>query len=241
MGAQKQGRDRLRGRFRCPEWRHFSRVTGPEGNVSNSIFPALPGLAWNITRSPRFATKVQQAVGGRVVTTSFQPYPVWSWTLSFEFLRTYKPVVGSQFTEWQRLVGFFEARQGAFDSFLFDDPEDDGVSAQDLGVGDGANKNFQLSRTLGGFNEPIYNLNRIGAITFKVYVNGAVKTEGVDFSISATGLITFVTAPAIGDPVQADFNYYWRVRFATDLVEFNQFAQHFWEARQVRLVSVLGS
>ena len=29
------------------------------------IFPALPGLAWNVTKTPTFQTRIQRAVSGQ--------------------------------------------------------------------------------------------------------------------------------------------------------------------------------
>ena len=52
-----------------------------------AIFPVLPGLAWSVTKAPRFQTRVQRAVSGRELRLLDQPYPVWSWTLSYSLLR----------------------------------------------------------------------------------------------------------------------------------------------------------
>src|SRR6266853_1952480 len=34
-----------------------------------AIFPSLPGLAWSVTKAPRFATRIQRAVSGRELRT----------------------------------------------------------------------------------------------------------------------------------------------------------------------------
>ena len=46
-------------------------------------------------------------------------------------------------------MGFFNARKGSFDNFLFDDPTDDTASSQNFGTGDGVTANFQLTSTYG--------------------------------------------------------------------------------------------
>jgi hypothetical protein len=52
-----------------------------------AIFPSLPGLAWSVTKAPRFATRIQRAVSGRELRILDQPYPIWTWTLSYSLLR----------------------------------------------------------------------------------------------------------------------------------------------------------
>jgi len=51
-----------------------------------AIFPVLPGLAWSVTKAPRFATRIQRAVSGRECASS-TAYPTWTWTLSYSLLR----------------------------------------------------------------------------------------------------------------------------------------------------------
>lgn len=206
--------------------------------MSNALFPfprstgPLPGITWNLTRRPMFATKVQQAVGGQTIAAAFQPYPIWRWQLEYQFLRTYTP-----YAEWDLLVDFFNSRQGAFDTFLLDDPEDDSVTTMQFGTGTGSATQFQLGRTLnGGLFEPIYNLNGAPSI----FVNGVLKTAGVDYNIAA-GLVTFTVAPAAAAALTWTGQYYWRCRFEQDSQEFAMLAQNFWSAKQVALISVLGA
>ena len=52
-----------------------------------AIFPALPGLGWSVTKAPRFATRIQKAVSGRELRVLDQPYPIWTWTLTYALLR----------------------------------------------------------------------------------------------------------------------------------------------------------
>ena len=52
-----------------------------------AIFPSLPGLGWSVVKSARFATRIQRAVNGRELRALDQPYPIWSWTLTYPLLR----------------------------------------------------------------------------------------------------------------------------------------------------------
>lgn len=121
--------------------------------MSNAVFPILRGVKKGSRyKTPIFKTKVQTTVSDRELRTSYSSYPRWQFSLAFEYLRA-----SQQYQEWQALLGFFLQRSGDFDSWLYDDPDDDQVVAQEIGVGDGSTTQFQLVRNMGGFVEPILN------------------------------------------------------------------------------------
>ena len=174
--------------------------------MSSAVFPTLPGLAYSVFRTPIWSTLIQTAVSGKEQRCDLWSYPRWSWSLSFSVLRS-----DITFAEWQTFVGFFNLRQGMFDPFLYEDVDDNSVSNQNIGVGNGSNKVFQLVRTLGGFVEPIPAPNIISDIQ----VDGS--TIGGAYTVDpATGLVTLTSAPGNGLLVTASFSYYWRCRFAQD-------------------------
>lgn len=194
-----------------------------------AIFPVLPGLAWSVTKQPRFATRIQRAVSGRELRALDQPYPIWTWTLTYSVLRD-----GGGYDELRTLMGFFLAQQGAFASFLYEDPADNAVAAQMLGTGDGSVSAFALVRTMGGFAEPITAPHAVTG----VYLDG-VRQDASGYSVDAdTGVVTFAAPPSAGKAVAADFTYYFRVRFADDSAEFENFMSRLWSLRQVKLQSV---
>ena len=51
------------------------------------VFPALPGLAWSVMKTPTFQTRIQRAVSGRELRALDYPYPLWQFTLVFDMLR----------------------------------------------------------------------------------------------------------------------------------------------------------
>ena len=201
------------------------------------IFPALPGLAWSVTKSPTFQTRIQRAASGRELRALDYPYPLWQFTLVFDFLRD-NPAAG--FDELRTLMGFFMLCQGAFGTFLFQDPSDDRVSGQQIGTGDTLRTVFQLQRTMGetlpggGFLEPILAPNVVSA----VYFNGIIQDPagyGVD---SMTGLVTFNTAPGSGLIITADYSYYFRCRFVDDSYAFENFMFRLWQLKKLTFISV---
>jgi len=205
-----------------------------------AIFPALPGLGWSVSKAPRFATRTQKAISGRELRIADQLNPIWTFTLTYEILRdkhdTRGPSgLGAGFDELRTLAGFFLQQQGAFAPFLFDDPTDDAVLAQAIGTGNSSTTVFQLVRNFGGFSEPIVAPNLVSAI----YFNGVLQSSSGYTVDAATGLITFTAPPPSGQAISADFTYYFRVRFADDTAEFENFMYQLWSLKQVKLQSVL--
>lgn len=196
--------------------------------MSNAVFPVMPGLQWDVKRTPVFGTTVTTAVSGREYRVANMPYPRYKYALSFAVLRQ-----TPGYTELATLCGFFNARLGSFDSFLFADPEDNSVITQIIGTGDGSNKLFQLVRAFGSFIEPVYDVNAAPQIS----VNGALKTLTTDYTISATGLVTFVAAPGAALSVTWTGTFYRRVRFTQDMADFSKFMQALWELKTLEFIS----
>ncbi len=116
-------------------------------------FPTLPGLEYPVQRSPLASSLRQKAISGR---ETFQPLwtaPLYKYEISFALLRA-----AENFAEWQLLQGFWNSVMFAPGGvFQFDDPNDDGVADELFAAGDGSTENFQLTRSLGGFAEPVLN------------------------------------------------------------------------------------
>ena len=200
--------------------------------MSNAIFPVLPGLAWDSSKTPTFSGKVLRAVSGKELRAAYWSYPIYSFGLSYSLLRD-----NSANNELQILAGFFLARQGSFDNFLYTDPSDNSVTGQNFGTGTGAQATFQLVRAYGGFSEPVMNTNGAPSI----YVAGVLQTVTTNYTISSLGGVTFVVAPANGAALTWTGSYYYRVRFVQDMAQFVQFMSRFWELKKIELVGSLGN
>ena len=201
------------------------------------VFPSLPGLAWSVSKTPTFQTRIQRAVSGRELRALDYPYPLWQFTLVFDLLRD-NPAAG--YDELRTLMGFFMLCQGAFGTFLFRDPSDDQVTGQQIGVGNASATIFQLQRSMGatlpggGFLEPILAPNLVSA----VYLDGVTQSPasyGVD---PRTGLVTFATAPGSGLVITADYSYYFRCRFIDDSYAFEDFMFRLWQLKKLTFISV---
>lgn len=159
-------------------------------------------------------------------------YPLWEFELSYDVLR------GDAINlELQTLMGFFEQMLGSCTAFNYTDPTDYSVTSQAFGTGDGITTQFQLLRTLGGFIEPIQNVNSITGI----YDNGSPVTQGAGagkYTINSTGLVTFGTAPASGHALTWTGTYYFLCRFLDDIAEFNNFMYNLWDCQKVGFISI---
>ena len=204
--------------------------------MSGYVFPVLPGLAWNVVMSPAFSTSVKRAVSGRELRASFMAYPLWDFSLSYEFLRD-----GNRGADLDTLGGFFLNMKGQFDSFLFTSPADNTVSAMNFGSGNGSTTAFQLTRAFGAggfpFVEPVQNLNGNPAI----YVGGVLKTLTSDYTISSAGVVTFVTPPDNAAALTWSGSFYYRCRFKQDSAEFSEFMKDLWDLKKLAFVGAPGN
>jgi len=162
---------------------------------------------------------------------------LWQFQLVFAFLRD-NPAAG--FDELRTLMGFYLTCQGAYGTFLFQDPSDYQVIGQYLGTGNSSLGVFQLQRTMGtalpggGFVEPIVAPNLITA----VYFDGITQSPSGYSVDSDTGQLTFATPPTTDLVITADFSYWFRCRFVDDGYEFENFMYRLWQLKKLSFISV---
>ncbi len=204
--------------------------------MSNNVFPSLSSLSWSVVKMPRWSTKIQTAASGKELRSSFFSYPIYDLILTYEVLRA-----KASLQELQTLMGFFNARQGAFDSFLWSDPTDNAVSGQLFGTGDGVKTVFSLCRTYGTNIEPVMNVAGTLGISGTapiIYLNG---TPTIAYSINSTGDVTFSAAPGVGVSITWTGSYYYRCRFVKDSLEFENFMYQLWSLKKCELTGCLGT
>lgn len=190
-------------------------------SVSNAAIPAgadpfntsLPGLTFSIHKRPTFKTKVSESTSGNEVRNALMQYPRWDFSLTYEFLEDRTGADSSLKT----LMGFFLSRQGAFDSWLFKDPDDYIQIMGYCGDADGSITEYPFCRTLGDFIEKVGQIDTANAIAIYHRLNGEAgvipSTPGpytltvseaatleADFGVTKDGVpMTKVTsAPAAG-------------------------------------------
>lgn len=178
------------------------------------------------------------------------PNPIWKWSLIYNYLKDDPTDIQPTFsyTDYRTLLGFFLARQGKFDDFLFDDVTDDLVGPALLPNGtpnpqaplqliQDVNTDIWYSpvqRNMGGFYEDVTDLGPAG---IKPYANGLVQSSPVNYSLLGPGLtingasfyglyLQWAATPV--PPITAEFSFYQRVRFDADEQDFEQFMQFLW-------------
>ncbi|WP_295048646.1 DUF2460 domain-containing protein [uncultured Paracoccus sp.] len=126
------------------------------------------------------------------------------------------------------VVAFFEARNSRLHGFRFRDWADfksclpsqtPGPTNQPIGTGNGAATLFQLTkRYTSGAQSWSRAITKPVAGTVTIALNGTPQASGWSVS-TATGLVTFATAPAAGIAIAAGFEFDVPVRFDTDVLD----------------------
>lgn len=197
--------------------------------MGNAIFPTFPGLKWGRKKTAVWSTGTQKSASGREFRTAYYTYPQWRFSLSFEVLRTKASV-----NELEKLAGFFNARKGSFESFLYEDPTDNAVTDQHIGNTVQGVTRYQLVRSMGGFIEPVLAVKERPAVK----VGGVALTYGRDYTVTDKGVLVLNTPQAPGRPITWTGGFYFRVRFTSDTVDFENVLGSLWAAKKIEFTSV---
>jgi hypothetical protein len=148
-------------------------------------FPSLPGLGFSVHKKPTNSSRVATHVSGRDVRVPLYTYRLWEFELTIEGLDSGGVFSGLGLNSLQTLMGFHGLCLGQANPFLFTDPTDNSVTAQDLGEGDGTTTDFTFLRTQGG-----YVVDPVGWVTSvtNVYFNGVAIPQAGWSAPSAPGL-----------------------------------------------------
>src|SRR5580692_1783550 len=141
------------------------------------IYPTLQGETFPIDRRDNFSTIVQAASSGLEVRIAEYSYPLREWDIPYSWLSQDQAI-----SDFQTLLGCFLAAYGKFNPLLYNDPYDNTTSPNPasptpsiIATGDGTTTQFQIGRTLGGFFEPIYDINNTPNPP-KIYLNSILTS-----------------------------------------------------------------
>jgi uncharacterized protein (TIGR02217 family) len=193
-------------------------------------FPAMPMLGWSVAFSPIFSTGSAVHVSGREVRRAKLAAPRWVITLDCDVLRAAAPNA-----EMQTIIGFFEQCAGENASFYFKPPVLSPAVAQPLGTGDGSTATFAFAVSLGGYALAPANVVAVSA----VYLDGVAQAGG--YTVNAEPMapsLTFVTPPAVGVAVTADFHWSFLCRFDDDSEDVEEFMAALYALRSLKLRTV---
>lgn len=119
------------------------------------------------------------------------------------------------------LIAFFRARRGRAYGFRFKDWTDYSAETELIGLGDGATKQFQLTKTYdsGGVSET-REITKPVADSLTLALDGLATGSGWSLD-PTTGVVTLSTAPAVGVAISASFSFDVPVRFDTDHMDLS--------------------
>jgi uncharacterized protein (TIGR02217 family) len=149
----------------------------------------------------------------------------------------------------EKLIAFFEARQGQLFGFRWKDWADYKTCAatrevtfedQLIGEGDGVRTEFKLVKHYvsgeASYTRPI---TKPVAGTVRVGIQGETQAESLDFEVNlATGVVRFADAPARGARVTAGFEFDVPVRFDADRIAVSVSSFQAGDLPQVPVVEV---
>lgn len=124
----------------------------PDTDMVDEVYPTLRGLTFGTSSKPMFSTDVAEHTSGKETATQYWDEPKWEFKLQYDYLPNKTPAAN---TDFKTLVGFFLARKGRFEPFLFKAPDDHFVESLQLGIGNGIVTEFQMYRPMGSYQEPI--------------------------------------------------------------------------------------
>ena len=152
--------------------------------MSNVLFPTLAGLGWSVLKAPKWSTKVQTATSGKELRTSLFSYPLYNITLILETMRDGFVPPGFTYSEIQTIIGFFNARQGSYDNFLYIDPTDYAATTQQFGTG---NVTSGMLCTLSGTTMTITTIPSSGTVQANMVVTGGSIPAGTTILALTSG------------------------------------------------------
>lgn len=124
-------------------------------------------------------------------------------------------------SQWAALIAFFRARRGKAIGFRYKDWSDYKGSNEAIGTSDGSTTDFQLVKIYtSGAVAVSRTIAKPVSGTVKIYVDSILQNSGVSVD-TATGIVTFDTAPGSGDAITADFEFDVPVRFDTDELDIS--------------------
>ena len=176
--------------------------------------------AYNSTKQQSWDTAVQETASGRYRTMSNQLYPKWKISVLIQPLTD---------NDARILMGFVAARKGGYEPFLWLDAED--YKEKGIILPKVSNGIYQAVMKMGEYVEPVEYIENV-----KVYIDG-VEQSASTYTVE-NGYITFVTAPATGVVVTADYTYYWKVRFDDDGMGINHIFDNINRSERFKLVTV---
>lgn len=183
---------------------------------------------------PQFNTSVLMTDGGNTDTNQNWTLPLYRGNIGY----------GVQTKEnLDDIINFFWARRGRLRGFLFRDWSDFKLTAQQIGVGDGVETDFQIVRTYTDTVLPFTRTitrpveNGTGLPTLHVSVNG-VQLGLSSWSLQPFGVVRITVPPVAAAVITVDGVFDIPVQFATDMLEQEMWLEDVGAIPQIPIVEI---
>ena len=178
-----------------------------------NTFPTFAGLGWDIKKRPMLSTAKEISASGARFHTARWPIPHYEFEVALNYL--------SQ-TDMDTLEAFYLGQSGPAFPFLLSVTNGNAQTAKACsGTADGTNKIFQM---------PLPAQAQV--VTSALFDNGSAAGAA---TVSASGLITFTTAPLTGHSITENCTYAYLVNFKDDAEEFNQMMSQMYEVQKLTM------
>ena len=185
--------------------------------MSNEVFSYT--LDTPFDESVQFLTVVSEGESGKE-----QRYQKW-----LTPKRTFRVKLDArQATETDSIWRFYTRMKGSFDTFLFQNPNENPVTAETVGSGDGVKSVFYLGKAVDFATGDLIVVSGSEAITRSVKGTGdylSFTTYTID---NTTGAITTNAVFPSGDVMRANYKFQYRCRFKDDNLERSAFTGELW-------------
>jgi hypothetical protein len=206
----------------------------------------LKGLGFTTRWAPTFFNmETETTASGADIDIALAQYPLHSFELTYNFLRDAGGARGwgaGANLEFRTLMGFWLQLGGTAGRFLFRNPDDCVVAAQQIAVGDGSTTTFTVIRSFGangyGGAEAVGQIDTTQPVI--VRLGNAVQppsTWALNTASPVAQTLSFATAPSAGSPIYMDFAFFYYCKFADNANTFEKFAQRLWALQKVSIKS----
>lgn len=180
----------------------------------------LNKLSWSSTKDMSWDTEVQTSGSGKVRTMTNLLLPKWTIETKFAHLTD---------AEYRKLLGFVALCKGAFEPFLWKDPEDYQETKRQLPMVTAGT--YQGVMVMGDYVEPVEYIEDV-----MVWVDDVLQASTA-YSI-VNGCVVFKTAPSATAIVKASYTYWWKVMFKGDGMTIERVFQNINRSKSFKLVTV---
>ena len=163
--------------------------------------------------------------------------PIREWPVNWEWMDV---------AARDKLIELFQRAKGRSTTFLYSDEEDYGCELTECSIiAIAAQTNFQLIKSYYVGETETWDEEKKDIVAGSIFppvvkVDGVTKVEGVDYTLDdTTGIVIFGAAPGAGTVITANYQFYFRVRFADDTHTDVEHQKDYYSYDDLRLIEVL--